>query len=261
MTGLSTINIEISSKCNKKCHICGRRKRDKEYPPTADTYGFMDFPLLKSIANQVPAGTVVQFHNNGEGLLYPRFGEAVQLFSHCITGLTTNGKLLIEKSAEIINNLDTIAISVFENDPEQREQFYLIRKFLELKGNNKPLTVLRLIGKVDDVRYLPFGVPIARRMLHSPDGSFDYTDKVVIPETGICWDFLFHPAIDRHGNFSICVRFDPNGVGVLGNLKHDTIANLWYGDKRKKWLNLHLKGKRSEVPLCSKCDYYGIPSK
>ena len=257
MTGLSTINIELTSRCNKACWMCGRRKRDLVVTPD---YGDMDFPLLEKIASQVPSGTVVQFHNNGEGLLYPRFGEAVRLFNHCITGITTNGKLLLEKAADIILNLDTIAISVFEDDPEADEQFYLIRKFIELKGNDKPLTVLRLNGKVDDFWYLPFGVPIARRMLHSPDGSFDYTDKVVIPETGICQDFLLHPAIDRHGNFSICVRFDPDGEGVLGNLKTDTLQDLWFSDKRKEWRDYHIGGQRNMIPLCSKCHYYGVPN-
>jgi hypothetical protein len=256
MTGLSTINIELSSRCNKSCWICGRRKRDLEVTPD---YGDMPFPLLEKIASQVTPGTVVQFHNNGEGLLYPRFGEAVKLFNHCITGLTTNGKLLIEKEDEIIGNLDTIAISVFENDPEAGEQYQIIKEFLNIKRDRKPLTVIRLNGNVDSDKYEEFGVTIAKRMLHSPDGSFDYTDNVTVPEIGICQDFLTHPAIDRHGNFSICVRFDPEGKGILGNLNTDTIDELWHGRQREEWLALHLNGNRPEIPLCSKCDYYGIP--
>ncbi|KKM86916.1 hypothetical protein LCGC14_1274260, partial [marine sediment metagenome] len=51
-------------------------------------------------------------------LLYPRFGDAVQCFKHCTTSIVTNGKLLIEKADEIIDNLDILSISIIENDVE-----------------------------------------------------------------------------------------------------------------------------------------------
>jgi len=46
--------------------MCGRRKTDKEYPETAINYGDTDFELVEKIAQQLPEGIVVQFHNNGE---------------------------------------------------------------------------------------------------------------------------------------------------------------------------------------------------
>lgn len=82
----------------------------------------MDFGLVKSIAEQLPEGIVVQLHNNGESLLYPRFGEAAKLFNKQIRCLDTNGKLLIEKADEITDNLNTITVSVIENDDEADEQ-------------------------------------------------------------------------------------------------------------------------------------------
>ena len=63
--GLSTVNIELTSRCNKSCWMCGRRKIDREYPEIAMDYGDMDFSLVKKIAKQLPEGIVVQFHNNG----------------------------------------------------------------------------------------------------------------------------------------------------------------------------------------------------
>ena len=113
LNGLGTINIELTSRCNKNCWMCGRRKVDREYPELALNYGDMDFDLVKHIAGQIPAGIVVQFHRDGDALMYPRFGEAVSLFPNNIRNIVTNGKLLVEKADEIIGNLETLSVSIF----------------------------------------------------------------------------------------------------------------------------------------------------
>ena len=77
----------------------------------------------------MPPNIVVQLHDNGESLLYQKFGDAVRLFDKQITNVVTNGRLLVEKADEIIDNLDTIAISVIENDPEADEQYEIIESF------------------------------------------------------------------------------------------------------------------------------------
>lgn len=260
LNALSTINIELTSRCNKACWMCGRRKVDREYPELALDYGDMDFDLLRHIAPQIPPGIVTQFHRDGDALMYPRFGEAVSLFPNNIRNIVTNGKLLVEKADEIIGNLETLSISIFENDVEADEQYGLIGKFLALKGVRKPFVTLRLIGDVDEEPYREFNQLIIRRVLHEPMGSFGYRKrKPTIPEIGICWDFLQHPCIDRKGNLSICVRFDPKALGRLGNLKESTLDELWNGPARKAWLDKHVAGRRSEVPLCSKCEFWGVP--
>jgi len=260
LAGLSTINIELTSRCNKNCWMCGRRKVDSDYPDLALDYGDIDFSLLEMIAEQLPEGIVTQFHSNGEALLYPRLGDALQLFPNNIRNIVSNGKLLIEKSDEIIGNIETLSISIFEGDSESDEQYDIIDKFLSLKRQQKPYVTLRLIGDVNTVPYERLGQRIVRRVLHAPMGSFNYVKRSpTIPEIGICWDFLQHPCINRKGDFSICVRFDPEKKGVLGNIRTETIHDMWYGNKRKGWTALHVAGKREEVPLCSKCEYWGVP--
>lgn len=260
LVGLNTINIELTNRCNKNCWMCGRRKVDRDFPDLALAYGDMDFTLVESLARQVPQGVVVQFHRDGDALLYPRFGDAVSLFSNNIRNIVTNGKLLVEKSDEIIGNLETLSISIFENDEEAAEQKEIIREFLFLKKNKKPFVTLRLIGNVDNEPYDEFNQLIIRRVLHSPMGSFHYVKRVpCIPEVGICWDFLGHPCVNVKGDVSICVRFDPSGLGVLGNLSKNSLEELWNGAQRKSWKSLHVAGKRKEVPLCSKCEYWGVP--
>ena len=67
-------------------------------------------------------------------------------------------------------------------------------------------------------------------------------------------------AINRHGDVSICVRFDPKGLGVIGNIKENDLVDIWNSPKRKKWLEAHKQGKRQEVPLCSYCHFWGVPT-
>ena len=259
LCGLSAVNVELTNRCNKKCWMCGRRKVERDYPELTLKYGDMDFSLVEKIAGQLPPNIVVQLHNNGEPLLYPRLGEAISLFNDQITSFDTNGKLLLEKAHEIIGNVDTIAISVIESDPEADEQYEIIKEFLRMKGDASPHVVLRLNGNVDSYRFDQFNVTVARRVLHAPMGSFGYRKKQpTVPEIGICLDFLHHMAINKDGEVSICVRFDPERVGVTGNANKQPLAEIWCGEKRMSWLKYHKQGKRENIPLCSHCEFWGV---
>lgn len=56
--GLSTVNVELTSRCNKNCWCCGRRKKDRDYPEIAMNYGDMDFHLVQEIAEQMNNSTI-----------------------------------------------------------------------------------------------------------------------------------------------------------------------------------------------------------
>jgi len=240
--------------------MCGRRKIDREHPEIAMNYGDMEFELVKKIAEQLPEGIVVQFHNNGEPLLYPKFDKAVSLFKNQIKCVDTNAKLIVEKADEIIDNLDTITISVIENDPEGDEQYDLIKRFLEIKGERKPHVIYRCLGNVDTERWRELDGIIATRVLHHPLGSFKYKKIPTIPEIGICLEILNHMAINRFGKVSTCVRFDPKGFGIIGDINSTPLVDIWQGSKRKEWVKYHIEGKRDSVPLCSYCDFWGVPT-
>jgi len=265
LNALANINVELTSRCNKLCKICGRVRRRKEFP---EDYGDMDFELVRKISEQVPSGIMIQLHSNGEPLLYQRFGDAVKLFKYkgCITSITTNGKLIVEKSEEIINNLNSISISVIQDDSEAEEQLKLIKEFIRIRGVivPSPIIVLRFVGNVDELKYKDLlnmnGVIRVKRVIHLPKGSIGYSHPPTIPEFGICVEFLRHLAIDRYGNVSCCVRFDPNGELRLGNIRDLTLEEIWNGEKRMKMFKLHVSGRRNEIPYCGyKCQFYGIP--
>ena len=232
--GLTNLNIELTSRCQKSCHMCGRRKlKDAEW-------GDMDYELVKSIAKQIPLGVVVQFHDNGEPLLYPRLGEALGLFRGNIRCLDTNGKMLIKQCNAIIEKMDTITVSVFEGDPEASEQWMIVREFMNIKGDRKPRVIARCLGDVNLSNYYEVADMVVTRTLHNPMGSFDYKKKVTIPEIGICLDALSHLVIKRDGKVSMCVRFDPEGLGTIGDATSDTLSDIWGGSIRSEYLSIYL---------------------
>ena len=67
-------------------------------------------------------------------------------------------------------------------------------------------------------------------------------------------------AINRSGQVYVGVGFDPKGLGVVGGLTKERLIDIWDGEKRSRWKQVHVEGKRKEVPLCSYCDFWGVPT-
>lgn len=257
LNGLSVINIELTSRCNKNCWMCGRRKLEQMQ---LTDWGDMEFEIIDILAPQVPPNIIVQFHNNGDPLLYPELGNALTRFKNQIRSFNTNGKLLLEKADDIIDNLETLTISVIQGDTEAEEQYEIVKKFIKIKGDRKPFIIYRLLGTIDKkTRWYELPGIVATRILHDPMGSFDYSKPVTIPEHGICLDLLSHLAIDRFGNCFPCVRFNPNRLQLLGNLKFMSLEEIWNSPKRLTMLKKHVSGLRNDIDLCRTCDYYGVP--
>lgn len=265
MNGLSHVNVELTSRCNKSCAICGRRKREREHPELCN-YGDMDLDMVGAISSQLPGGVFVQLHNNGEPLLYPYLRDALRLFEWNYTGFDTNGILILERMDEIIDLLNTITFSVVANDEHGKKQFNDVSRFLALKGARKPLTTIRFSGDIEPDREMAwedlanhFSIQIARRILHAKEMSREYQRRPVVPEIGVCLEILHKLSIDRFGNVSPCVRFDPEGINRLGNVAEQSLHSIWNGKKRREWVDYHLAGLRHNVPLCAICEYWGIP--
>jgi radical SAM protein with 4Fe4S-binding SPASM domain len=260
MNGLTTVNVELTDRCNKSCWMCGQRQYEKQHPDIIKQYGEMEFKLVEKIASELPENIVVQFHNYGEPLLYSKFGEAVKLFSKQIRSVTTNGKLLLKKYHEIVNNLDTIVISVFEKDIEAEIQYELVKEFVLKKGCDQPRVIIRQNGEVDVERYQKLNLQIVKRKIHSALNNIKYGNiELTMPEIGICLDFLNHLVIRKNGDVSICVHFDVSGCGIIGNVQKESLKEIWNSKQRMQWLNLHKIGKRELIPLCSTCEYWGVP--
>jgi radical SAM protein with 4Fe4S-binding SPASM domain len=167
----------------------------------------------------------------------------------------------MEKYKEIIGNLDVLTISVIEKDTMGDKQYETVVKFLDRKGTEKPNMVYRLLGDVEKAsRWEQLPGLVVRRVLHAAGGSYDYQKKTTIPEDGICRDLLTHLAIDRYGNISVCVRFDPGGKLRIGNVTEMSLQQAWNGEKRREYIQNHINQRRDLCPGCAACEFYGLPN-
>lgn len=259
LNGLHTINIELTSRCNKFCYFCGHQnpKVNKSLE-----FGDMDIKLFDKILSQLPKGITLQFHRDGEPLLYCSLITILAMTrDKYITNIVTNGMLLMKHAYGIIDNLTSLTISVYKGDKDNEQQLNIISQFLNLKGTRKPIILIKLVGDMDASPYeaLP-GVRIIKRALHEPSGSKNYRKaESVIPEVGICWDLLGHPSINWKGEMFICNRLFPNNEGYIGNLNEQSLDEIWNGNLRQEILSFHLTGNRELILPCKTCHFWGIP--
>ena len=262
LNGLSQINIELTSRCDKSCSFCGHQdpKVNKNLK-----FGDIDYELLASVSQSLPENIVVQFHRDGEPLIYPELKEALWLFTDQIRSIVTNGNKLAEKADEIIDNCDTVTVSVFRADEQEDQQLESLKKFLKIKGDRRPNVLIKIVGNIETSRQAVFetmGLQVIYRLLHVPQGSFGYRKgRPTIPETGICQDFLTHPSVDWEGRVFVCNRLDTEQSGYMGDLNIDSLDEIWNGERRMKWLDAHRRGRRDLAsPLCRNCEFWGIAS-
>ncbi len=251
---INWLNVELTSKCQKSCHFCGRAEARKN---NELELGDMDLELLREIVSQFK-GDIIQFNKDGEPLLYDNLWEVGQICKNYITNIVTNGLLLWGRRGEIIHNFTTVTVSVVENDIEQLEN---VEKFIEYKGSNRPQVLIKFLGDYYNPVYERKGLQTMKRSIHNPKGDTDYIQsKPPIPEIGVCLDFLYKPSIDWKGNFYICNRFDLEGKGIIGDCEKQTLQEIWDSPLRQEWLELHKQGKRNLIPLCKSCQFFGIPA-
>ena len=260
LAGLSQINIELSSRCDKStlCFFCGHQ--DRKTNPNLK-FGDMDFVLLQNIAGQVPLPIVISFHRDGDPLVYPRLGDALRLFRASPTSIVTHGEALNRRADEIIDNCTTVTVSVIPNDPDRDLQLESIAGFLAKKGARRPMVQLKCVGRVENLEpYEKLGVPITNRALHSKKGNWNYHKiEPIVPEIRVCLDFLGRPTVDWRGRLFICNRLDTLDDGLLGDLNESTLDALWNSPRRSEMLAAHLAGRRDQAnALCASCDFWGI---
>jgi radical SAM protein with 4Fe4S-binding SPASM domain len=219
--------------------------------------GDMDIFLFRGIINQYD-GDILQFSRDGEPLLYPDIGLVGDYTQYYFTNIVTNGKLLWERRKEISSRFDTITISVIEDD---HMQFNDVKKFIEWNKSYNPIVFIKFLGDYYNPEYEKLGLKTMRRILHNPKGDWDYqSNNELIPEIGICQDFMNKPSINWKGEMFICNRFDPEKKGKIGDLNKDSLKDVWLlNPVRQIWYQWHREGKRDKVPLCNNCHFWGVP--
>jgi len=277
------LDIEVTSRCNLLCPFCARTQRvDQGVWREA---GDMDFDLFKKIVDDMAANKVYAMNMNvlGEPLIHKRLRDMVSyakekgiidVFFH------TNAVLLSEKMSRglIESGLDRLIISFDSPYKEKYEavrinakyesvlknviRFNKIRSEMESAGPLTRLNFIKLPGvtqqEIDDLIAL-FGPHIdSIGLLDYIEGDNDVRQTIEVNDDYrskfVCSQILTRLTIYDDGSALPCCS-DYDSELILGNLKNQTIQEIWNSDRLNEIRRLHFAGQFYKIPACAKCDY------
>lgn len=276
------VQIEVCNFCNAKCTTCpiSTMKRKPK---------IMDFRLFKKIICELKeknfVGQVLPFLN-GESLLVPNFIDYLRFIKANIPKATvvlyTNASKLNDRLGRIILReglLDTLVISF---DGGTKESYELVRRGLSfenvrrnvhhfLKNRNelkmaKPRVVITmvvtsenrhtkqaLIKEFKDADRINFSFMFNWGGAVGESKSKISKGKHFLTKSNFCRQMYNNINILVNGDVCLCC-FDYDGREILGNLKRQSIQEVWLGKQFQIRRERLRKRLFSELPLCRNCN-------
>lgn len=257
-------DIELTNHCNLNCIMCVRDLMTRKK-------GFMDFNLFKKIIDEnYKDMNFIYLQNHGEPLFHKDIDKFIAYLKRkkIKVGLHTNGLLLTKKITErlIKSGLDSIRFSF---DGVTKEVYEKIRKgsnYKKVMNNLKNLIEIKKKKLDADIK---IEMQIIR-MKETEDSinKFkhfwkDKVDRIIIKDM-IDWRGNINykrivpclyawksVVILWNGDVVPCCN-DWNGSFVLGNIRRDTLRNIW-NNKKYKILREKLLKKRIDFFPCKNC--------
>ncbi len=268
------LEIEASVGCQMRCPMCKR-----EQMPNDLKYGNMDFDLYKKIIDEASARGVysIKLSWRGEPLLNPNIVEMIKYAKQKnikdVAFLTNGERLKSELSIRLIESgLDWISISVDGmneiynrirwpetfNGISQKIKFF--KQYRDQHGYKKPLIRIQTIWSA---------------VKNDPDSYFRFfeklTDKVYIIADQHRFDLISFPRVSKfkcpmpwqrmavgwNGIVMKCVC-DYNEYEIVGDVKKQSLYEIWHGEKMNKYRSLIRKGKIYTMKSCATCNDTGV---
>ncbi len=290
------IFIDPIDLCNFQCKFCptADRKLIKTIP---GRNRIMDFNLYKKIVDDIcefeKPIKVLRFFKDGEPLLNSRFAEMIKYAKEkrCAERIdtTTNGSLLTpEKSRAIIEaGINRINISIEGVNDGQYLKFSnykidfnnLVKNVAYLYKNKKNCEIIvkingDAISKKDGKNFYKIFGNIADGVYveHIMSCWANYELKEVkvnqkvgiygqkIKEVMVCPYVFYSFSINSDGSASACF-LDWARKLIIGDVKKETVKDIWNGEKLLGYRKMFLEKKRKEHPVCGDCGQmtHGLP--
>lgn len=268
-----SIQIEPTLFCNAACITCCHSK-------TTRKKGSMDWDLFTKIIDDASQIGVkrAQLFVYGEPLIHPKIVDMIRYVKSRNMGfhLTTNGSLLSGKIAEGIltagvNSLDYLTVSILGYSAEVHEKVMLglkhgvvvqnVHNFMDMRkklGVNGPIVETVFYGCKENVHELPQFLEYWSKVVdHAINGgsaveAFVDQNQPHIRRTKTCAQLWERMAVHWNGDVASCGE-DLNGVNVMGNLREQSIMEVWNGEKMRAFKQKHKDGKFEG--LCEHCDW------
>ena len=282
--------LEPTNLCNFKCKFCptGNPALLKEVGRKAT---LMPMDLFKKIVADLrefpyPIKSL-NIYKDGEPLLHPDFPEMHRLLKEAGVAETirvkSNGSLLNPQlNRRLIDaGLEWIGISVEAVSVEKYWDICSYRlNYQKFLGNLRDLYERRGTCRIH-IKIINAGLTEAEKDTFFHDFSplcdtcaienlhgwnnaemRDFSlgseqrsmDGVALSDKVVCPLPLFALAINCNGTVSICC-VDWSHNTVVGDVKTNSLSEIWHGDKLHNFRMMHLEHRRSENPSCRDCTY------
>jgi len=281
------MNIEVTNFCNLSCPMCVNKNTRPQ--------GFIELELLKKIIEEnkkILEGQFIWLHFNGEPLLHPQLPQIISLLklNKIKTRLSTNATLLTEEiSFKLMKaGLDYIVFSVdgstketyeeirkgakFEEVEENIFNFLQIKKkynfhtktqiqIIKMKENEKEIKDFIEKWRKTDINFINVKsfcsrVMRAREIVRFADPKKLKEKILKRPPCFYLWETL---VILWNGDVIVCCQ-DLMGELKVGDLKKETLLDIWNNIKMQELRNKQLHGDFSMVP-CNQCpDWKFVPN-
>ncbi len=273
------IQIETNTACNATCIMCPYPEVSKELPA-----GRMDRALYDSILDQCasePSVWRLEPFLNNEPFTDVRMVEwialAKQRVPQALVTVTTNGSLVTPKIADrlVQSGLDAIWFS-FNGSTKATYERIMGLSFDKVKSNIdyllavKPASLRVFTNMIETepmkdeiaeniAHWRGLGVESGSSPLVNRAGNVRNFDDLNYQPVGadavrIC-DLLFHKMyIGYNGDVLLCCM-DWRRRVVLGNVRRQSLREIWHGDLYRHYRQLHVEGRARELDLCRECTY------
>jgi len=278
-----------ASACNFLCPFCPTGHRDL-IDDTGRYQGVMKFEVFKKIIDDLGEFDrpikVLRMYKDGEPFLNKKLAKMIAYAKQSgfveYIDTTTNGSLMTpERLAPVLEaGLDKINISV---DGMNREQYLKFTgfdfDFERFVQNVKWLYANK--GNCEVVVKIPGDLITEPQKKEFLDTFGDHCDRIFIENFAPCWPnfdveehtgvkitegiyqqpikptdtcpYIFYSfSVNADGLVSSCF-LDWGRKLIVGDVRQQSLKEIWHSSKMNALRRQHLEGKRSENPVCSKC--------
>lgn len=289
------LNIEFSSFCNLRCAFCSldhKKPKVNIEPELLDKF-FHDLTADRRFRKveviHLHNGGETLLHNKiGELLgIIKKYKDIYKSKKQKFptVNLLTNGIPLTEKkSIEIIESgaIDVMRFSMDGGNPKRFEEIRINAKW-ELFHKNLTFFIEENIKqgagiKTNIISMLDHERPISTNWMsgefkemynavdtyelrhpHTWAGEVDIEgdpgNNMSKPHKIGCGLLMHQLVLLPDGDVTVCCA-DLNSKGVIGNIKENSLFDIYNSPKRRKWLELMFKRKKDQIDLCKNCETF-----
>jgi len=283
------VHIDVASACNFKCKFCFHSLAKDTLDEIGFSPGFMSLELFKLTVDKIKDFSSklsrLCLIRHGEALLnkalpdmiyYAKTSDVAQKIN-----ISTNGSLLTpEINKKLIESgLDEMLVSVEALSNEKYREicdadidFYKMVGNIEHYYKNKRDSALFVkivdysLDEGDEERFHDIFDNICdKASVEYITPCFSGVDYSTIKENyntnimgddfvdvSVCPQPFFQMHIFPNGNISVC-NADYNEKLVFGNVKHDSLVDIWKGNELNTFRVMQLKGERKNHSYCHFC--------